>query len=213
MGRKQQTAHWITIASEGPWCTEALVGLRQYISLELDRVKQDWNGSQRPVNGSVNTANITFEFTVLETFSAGVCAYVWEYLLAIYTSAHAVCVYEGLLPHHSSRMDIRPAVKLDCLSFNGGLSLLRWKQGEQSGPRALLVEAHFEAFNVWQTVSKARWPTNSHTVYKTGVARPQQESHTPIKSEKQLLFILSESLYLAPSSYQVSTKTIDVVVV
>lgn len=98
---------WITIASEGPWCTEALVGLRQYISLELDRVKQDWNGSQRSVNGSVNTANIAFEFTVLETFSTGVCAYVWEYSLAIYTSAHTVCVYEGLLPHHSNRMDIR----------------------------------------------------------------------------------------------------------
>ncbi len=47
----------------------------------------------------------------------------------------------------------QPAVKLDCLSLSGGLSLLRWKEGEWSGPKALLVEAHFEAFNVWHILT------------------------------------------------------------
>lgn len=30
----------------------------QCISLELEGVKQDWNGRQRPVNGPVRTANL-----------------------------------------------------------------------------------------------------------------------------------------------------------
>lgn len=88
----------------------------------------------------------------------------------------------------------QPAVKLDCLSLSGRLSLLRWKEGERSGPKALLVEAHFEAFNVWHTLTHCQKHNdlqNSHTLHQKGIAKqqhrigPHTQSHIAIKSGEQ----------------------------
>lgn len=74
----------------------------------------------------------------------------------LHTSIHTVWVHtcaRGLAPSSLKLNGRQPAVKLDCLSLCVALSLLRWKEGEWSGPKALIVEAHFEAFNVWHTLT------------------------------------------------------------
>lgn len=100
----------------------------------------------------------------------------------------------------------QPAVKLDCLSLSGGLSLPRWKEGEYSGPKALLVEAHFEVFNVWHTLTHCQKHNDLQTAilsikkaWQSHSIGPHTQSYTPIKSGKQWLSILSKRLYLAPT--------------
>lgn len=62
--------------------------------------------------------------------------------MSVHTSA------QGPAPSSLTLNGRQPAVKLDCFSLSGGLSPVRWKEGEWSGPKALLVGAHFEAFKV-----------------------------------------------------------------
>lgn len=117
-----------------------------------------------------------------------------------------MCVRARAPPPSSLKLNWRqPAVKLDCFSPSGGLSLLRWKQGERSGPKALLVEAHFEAFNVWHTPT----PCQQHNGLQTAALSikkvrqshgigPHAQSHTPIKSAERGS-VLSNGLCLAPA--------------
>lgn len=199
MGCKQRTAHWITMASEGPWCTGAYSRALQASIFPWNwRV---WNNTEMAGRGhlmGLSTQPTLLEFTVLVSFSVCLCyVYFWP---CVHTCAWG--------PAHSSlKLNGRqPAVKLDCLSLSGGLSLPRWKEGERSGPKALLVEAHFEAFNVWHTLTHCQKHNDLQTtilsikkVWQSHSIGPHTQSHTPIKSGKQWLSILSKRLYLAPT--------------
>ncbi len=136
-------------------------------------------------------------------FSIVFCVCVW-YGVYFWPCVHT-CTW-GPAPSSLKLNGRQPAVKLDCLSLSGGLSLPRWKKGERSGPKALLVEAHFEAFNVWQTLTHCQKHNDLQTailsikkVWHSHSIGPQTQSHTPIKSGKQWLSILSKRLYLAPT--------------
>lgn len=83
------------------------------------------------------------------------------------------------------------------LSLSGGLSLLRWKEGEWSGPKALLGEAHFEAFNVWHTLTHCQkqndLQTDKLTIEKVRWSQstgPLTRRHTPITSANLWISIL-----------------------
>lgn len=110
----------------------------------------------------------------------------------VYMCSHT-CAW-GPAPSSLKLNGRQPAVKLDCLSPSGGLSPLKWKKGERSGPKALLVEAHFEAFKVWHTLTYCQKHNDLQTaivsikkVWQSHSIGSHTQSHTPIKSNKQWL--------------------------
>lgn len=209
MGGKQRTAQWIAMVSEGPWCTGAYSkSLQASIFLWNWRV---WNKTEMAGRGQLMglstwpTLLWVYCFSIIFCLCACVCV-LWCVFLAmwVYMCVHT-CAW-GTAPSSLKLNGRQPAVKLDCLSLSGGLSLLRWKEGERSGPKALLVEAHFEAFKVWHTLTYCQKHNDLQTailsikkVWQSHSIGPRSQSHTPIKSSKQWLSILSKRLYLAPT--------------